>query len=184
MSPFNKKGDGGTTSLLFGHRVPKYSPRPEAYGTLDEASSALGLARALIEDEKLKQLLLEVQEDLFVMGSELACLPDDIPKLKKRISEEYTLRIEGDLDEFQKLVKMPRRFVPPGGTQAAAALDLARSITRRLERRIAELCDAGEMKNPEILKYCNRLADLLFTLARHQESIENSVGPNSGPTAC
>jgi cob(I)alamin adenosyltransferase len=172
MSSFNKKGDRGTTSLLFGHRVPKHSPRPEAYGVLDEANSALGLGRALISDTNIKQILLGIQEDIFLMGAELASLPDEVPKLKARISDKQTQKLERALKEYEKLTEIPKSFVTPGGTPGAAALDLARAVIRRAERRIAKLYDEGEIKNAELLRYCNRLADLLFTLARYEESTE------------
>ncbi|UCD57891.1 MAG: cob(I)yrinic acid a,c-diamide adenosyltransferase [Candidatus Hydrogenedentota bacterium] len=175
MKFFNKKGDRGTTSLLFGHRVPKYSPRPEAYGVIDEANSALGLARALVHDQKLKRVILNIQEELFLVGSELAALPDETSKLRTRVSEAHTLRLEKLIGEYEKLSKMPTAFVPPGATPGAGALDLARSIIRRAERRIAKLFDEGEVRNPELLRYCNRLADLLFTLARYE-------GVNESPT--
>ena len=180
MSSFNKKGDRGTTSLLFGHRVPKYSARPEAYGVLDEANSALGLARALTSDARFKQILLGIQEDIFIIGAELASLPDEVSKLKTRISEAKTHRLEDILEEYEAPAQLPKAFVPPGGTPVAAALDLARSITRRAERRIAKLVDEGEVKNPELLRYCNRLADLLFTLARYEEATKQPTEPNSG----
>jgi cob(I)alamin adenosyltransferase len=180
MSSFNKKGDGGTTSLLFGHRVPKHSPRPEAYGVLDEANSALGLARALVSDADLKNNISGIQEDIFLMGAELASLPDEISKLKSRISEEHTHRLEVLLEKYESSAEMPSAFISPGGTAGAAALDLARSIIRRAERRIAKLFDEGEVINPELLRYCNRLADLLFTLARYEESTESETDPKPG----
>ena len=180
MDSFNKKGDKGTTSLLFGHRVPKYSPRPEAYGVIDEASSALGLARGLIADPDLKQTILEIQEDLFLVGGELASLPDEAPKLKSRISKIHTDRLEKLVEQFEKLTDMPKEFVPPGGTPASGALDLARAIIRRGERRIAKLADDGEIRNIDLQSYCNRLADLLFTLARYTESSEETDDPCSG----
>ncbi|MBI5116139.1 cob(I)yrinic acid a,c-diamide adenosyltransferase [Candidatus Poribacteria bacterium] len=169
MKSFNKKGDGGMTSLLFGHRVPKHSPRTEAYGVIDEANSALGLARALVSSQELKQTILTIQEELFIVGSELATLPDEVSRLKTVITESHTLRLEGLIDEYQKLVDMPRAFVAPGGSPGAGALDLARAIIRRAERRIAKLFHEKEMRSPEILSYCNRLADLLFTVARFEE---------------
>jgi cob(I)alamin adenosyltransferase len=169
MELFNKKGDGGTTSLLFGHRVPKHSPRTEACGVIDEANSALGLARAFVSSKELEQIILTIQEELFIVGSELAALPDEAPRLKTVMSESHTLRLEVLIDEYQKLFDMPRTFVPPGGAPGASALDLARAIIRRAERRIAKLFHEREMMNPEILRYCNRLADLLFTLARYEE---------------
>jgi len=170
MESFNKKGDSGTTSLLFGHRVPKHSARPEAYGVVDEASSALGLARAFTSEVKVKKIILGIQEELVLLGAELATLPEEIDRLKARITEKHADRLEKLIEEYEKLVQMPRAFVPPGGTPAAGALDLARSIMRRAERRIAKLYEEGEVTNPQILSYCNRLADLLFTLARYEES--------------
>lgn len=171
MDSFNKKGDSGTTSLMFGHRVPKHSPRPEAYGAIDEASSALGLARGLISNAEIKELLLDIQKNLFLVGAELACLVDDTPRLKEKISDEHTRGIEKLIEKYEKITDMPKAFVPPGGAPASGAIDLARSIVRRAERRIAKLFDEGEVKNPNLLSYCNRLADLLFTLGRHVDSL-------------
>lgn len=170
MKSFNKKGDDGTTSLLFGHRIPKYSDRTEAYGALDEASSALGLARALVGDSDLNQIILDIQQELFIVGSELAVLPHEDQKLSKKILPKHTLQLERLIEKYEGLVQMPTQFVPPGGGPGAGALDLARSTLRRAERRIAKLYDDGEIKNGEILCYCNRLADLLFTLARYEEN--------------
>jgi cob(I)alamin adenosyltransferase len=166
MDAFNKKGDGGTTSLMFGHRVPKHSARPEAYGVLDEASSALGLARGFIADPEINSIVLSIQQDLFIMGGELASLPAEASKLKARIGEIHTDRLEGLIGKYEKSAGIQNKFVPPGGSPASGALDLARSIIRRGERRIAGLVDQGEIDNPFIQSYCNRLADLLFTLAR------------------
>lgn len=180
MKSFNKKGDLGTTSLLFGHRVPKHSPRPEAYGVVDEANSALGLARALVSDAKLKRILLDIQEELFLLGAELATLPDETSKLKARISEAHTRGLERLVEEYEKLTEMPQAFVPPGGTPGSGALDLARSIVRRAERRIVKLFEEKEIENPQLLCYCNRLADLLFTLARYEESNEGRADIPSG----
>lgn len=165
---------------MFGRRVPKHSPRPEAYGTVDEASSALGLARGLILDPELKRIVRGIQEDLFLVGAELACVPDDISRLKDSISEKHTLRLEKLIVEYEKITDMPDSFVLPGGIPAVGALDLARSIIRRAERRIAKLFDDGEVSNPELLSYCNRLADLLFTIGRHVESLSESEDPCPG----
>jgi cob(I)alamin adenosyltransferase len=175
MDSFNKRGDGGTTSLLFGHRVPKHSARPEAYGVIDEANSALGLARALSSDEHLREVILSIQEKLFLVGAELATLPEEVPKLKERISGSHTEEIEKLIEKYEKLVQMPKAFIPPGGSPAAGAIDLARSVLRRAERRISKLCDDGEIVNPDLQSYCNRLADLLFTLARYEEANTNRI---------
>lgn len=170
MDSFNKKGDKGTTSLMFGYRVPKNSPRPEAYGAIDEASSAMGLARGFVQDPELKQIILGIQQDLILVGAELACLPDDVPKLKARITDEHARKLEGYIEKYEALTEMPREFVPPGGTPASGALDLARATIRRGERRIAGLVEEGAVANPAMQSYCNRLADLLFTLARYVDS--------------
>jgi cob(I)alamin adenosyltransferase len=170
MNSFNKRGDKGTTSLMFGHRVPKNSPRPEAYGVIDEASSAMGLARGLIAEPELKRLILSIQEDLILVNAELACLPEDVSKLKARITDDHARKIGEFIEKYEALTEMPREFVPPGGTPASGALDLARSIIRRGERRIAGLVEEGAVVNPAMQSYCNRLADLLFTLARYVDS--------------
>ncbi len=169
MGSFNNKGDTGTTSLMFGHRAPKHSPRPEAYGTVDEASSALGLARGFLADRELKRIILNIQEELVTLNAELACLPEDVPRLRARITEEHVGGLEKVIAHYESLTDMPAQFVPPGGSPASGALDLARSIVRRGERRIAGLVEAGEVDSPAIQAYCNRLADLLFALARHVE---------------
>lgn len=173
MSPFNKRGDEGTTSLMFGRRVPKHSPRPEAYGVMDEASSALGLARGFLSDPVLKQIILDIQAELVVLNAELACLMEDVPRLKARMSEDHVERLEKLLEKYEDLTDMPGEFVPPGGTPASGALDLARSIIRRGERRVAGLAEDGEIDNPSMQAYCNRLADLLFTLARYVDQKQN-----------
>jgi cob(I)alamin adenosyltransferase len=174
MKSFNKKGDAGTTRLLFGHSVPKHSPRPEAYGVVDEANSALGLARALLNDKEIKGIVLDIQRDLFTVGAELAALPDEAGRLKVRISREHVLKLERLIENHETLFEMPKAFVTPGETVASGALDLARSIVRRAERRVVKLVDEGEVNNPEILQYFNRLADLLFTLARYEEASKKS----------
>ena len=178
---FNKKGDRGITSLRFGHRVPKHSPRPEAYGVIDEANSALGLARALVSDTNLKPLILDIQQELFLLGSELAVLSNEASKLKDRVSEAHVLKLEQLIEDYEKRTNIPRAFVPPGGTPGAGALDLARSIIRRAERRIVKLFEDNEIENPHVLSYCNRLADLLFTLARYEESSQGRTTPSSPP---
>jgi cob(I)alamin adenosyltransferase len=170
MDSFNKRGDKGTTSLMFGHRVPKNSPRPEAYGAIDEASSAMGLARGFLSDPELKQIILGIQEDLILVGAELACLPEDVSKLNARITDDHARKIEELIEKYEALATMPQEFVPPGGTPASGALDLARSIIRRSERRLAGLVEEGAVANPAMQSYCNRLADLLFTLARYVDS--------------
>lgn len=164
---FSKKGDEGQTSLLTGARVSKASLRPEAYGTLDEASSALGLGKVFTGDAKIREMIGVVQEDLMILGAELACEPSK--EATYRIGTERTERLERWIAELQKEVPVPRHFIYPGGNPASAAIDLSRTIIRRAERRAVALKEAGELDSPEVHSYLNRLADFLFTLARFAE---------------
>jgi cob(I)alamin adenosyltransferase len=167
---FSKKGDGGETSLLGGQRVPKYDLRPETYGTLDEASSALGIAKALTVDRKISDILFDVQKDLLVLGAELAALPGDVENLASRIGAGQINRLEQIIDDLQQDVVLGREFIYPGKTVVSAQIDLARTIIRRAERRAAEMKVKGLISRPEIHSYLNRLADMLFTLARWEET--------------
>jgi cob(I)alamin adenosyltransferase len=166
---FSKKGDHGTTSLLNGERISKASLRPEAYGTLDEASSALGLAKALSDNKTAQDMIQTIQEDLVVLGAQLS---DTAQNPQYAIGGERTQRLENWIAELQADVPMPRRFVYPGANPASAAVDLARTIIRRAERRAMALKEAGELDSPEVHSYLNRLADFLFTLARYAEKNE------------
>ena len=162
---FSKRGDEGQTSLLTGERVSKASLRPEAYGTLDEASSALGLARVFTGNERIRDMILAVQEDLLILGAELSCEgPGDE---RYRIGPEKTSRLEDWIRDLQAEVPVPRQFVYPGSNPASAVLDLARTIIRRAERRAVALREAGQLDSPGVHSYLNRLADFLFTLARY-----------------
>ena len=171
MKTFNKKGDRGETSLLFGDRVAKSDPRCEAYGTIDEAVSFLGLARHFCQPE-IKDIIFSLQQELFVVGAELATPPEHYEKLAKKqknVNPEMVQRLEALIEEFEAKVEMPKAFIIPGGGSAgSAALDVARTIIRRAERRVVALKQAGLVKNDEVLKYLNRLADLIFTLARYE----------------
>ena len=166
---FSTKGDGGETSLLGGQRVPKYDPRPETYGVLDEASSALGVARATTKNQKIKDSILSVQKDLLIMGAELSCVPEDIQKLTRRIGEGDIKRLEEIIDELQKNITLKNEFIYPGETPVSAQIDMGRTIIRRAERKAAGLKNEGLLRNAEINRYLNRLADMLFVLARYEE---------------
>ncbi|HVO68231.1 MAG TPA: cob(I)yrinic acid a,c-diamide adenosyltransferase [Syntrophales bacterium] len=166
---FSKKGDGGETSLLGGQRVPKYDARPETYGTLDEASSALGVARAATNNLKIKEIILDVQKDLLTMGAELSSRSEDIPKLGRRIGERDVQHLEKLIDELQEKITLKNEFIYPGETVVSAQIDMGRTIIRRAERKAARLKDDGLVKNVDIHKYLNRLADMLFVLARYEE---------------
>jgi len=166
---FSTKGDGGETSLLGGQRVPKYDPRPETYGVLDEASSALGVARATTKNQKIKDIILSVQKDLLIMGAELSSVTEDIQKLARRIGEEDIKRLEGIIDDLQKNITLKNEFIYPGETPISAQIDVGRTIIRRAERKAASLKNEGLLRSVEINRYLNRLADMLFVLARYEE---------------
>lgn len=164
---FSKRGDEGETSLLSGERVSKASLRPEAYGTLDEASSALGLAKVFTRNVAIREMITTVQEDLVVLGAELSC--EGAAKPEYRIGPERGQRLEDWIQKLQEEVPVQRRFILPGGNPASAALDLSRTIVRRAERRTVALRESGCLDSPEVHAYLNRLADFLFTLARYAE---------------
>ncbi len=173
MQTFNKKGDAGETSLLFGCRVPKDSLRCEAYGTLDEAVSCLGMARNMVIKEKTKGIILRIQKELFLVGAELATEPKDYEKFTKQyatVTEEMALQIEKTINELEAETSLPKSFIIPGKNPGSAVLDLARAIVRRAERRAVTLKRSGETNNEAILPYLNRLADLLYILARFEEN--------------
>jgi cob(I)alamin adenosyltransferase len=169
MMKFSTRGDGGETSLLGGQRVPKYDPRPETYGVLDEASSALGVARATTKNQKIKDIVLSVQKDLLIMGAELSSVPEDIQKLTRRIGEGDIKRLEEIIDELQKNITLKNEFIYPGESPVSAQIDVGRTIIRRAERKAAGLKNEGLLRNAEINRYLNRLADMLFVLARYEE---------------
>lgn len=164
-----KTGDEGYTDLLGSVRVPKYHRRPEAYGTIDEATSALGLARAQIGPGELNDIIYSLQKDLYTMMAELATPPENYDKVDFKIRPEDVQRIEALADDFKTRVEIGKEFIVPGGTIAGAALDVARTTVRRAERQIARLFHEGDVTNREVLRYLNRLSDLLFVLARYEE---------------
>ncbi len=166
---FSTRGDGGETSLLGGQRVPKYDLRPETYGVLDEASSALGVARASTNNQKIKDIILSVQKDLLIMGAELSSMPEDIPKLMRRIGEKDVNRLSEIIDDLQKDVTLKNEFIYPGESPVSAQIDVGRTIVRRAERKAARLKTEGLLQNADINRYLNRLADMLFVLARYEE---------------
>jgi cob(I)alamin adenosyltransferase len=169
---YTKKGDDGTTSLWYGGRVPKDSPRTEAYGALDEACSALGLARALCTADGADELaadILRLQDDLFVAGAELATAPEAAPRLEdgiSRVTDEMVSEAEALIDRYMAEVELPPKFVIPGGNQLSAQLDVARTVVRRAERRISTLVEAGEIADETLVHFVNRASDLVYAMAR------------------
>jgi cob(I)alamin adenosyltransferase len=166
---YTRKGDDGTTGLLYGGRISKADPAAEAYGSVDEAVAALGLARALSERGGPRSLLLRLQRELFIVGADLATNPEERAKLKPGVSlvtSEMVDDLERLIDASVEEHPLPQQFVVPGANPASAALDLARTLVRRAERRTVELRDADRTVSSEVLRYLNRLSDLLFVLAR------------------
>jgi cob(I)alamin adenosyltransferase len=167
---YTKTGDDGTTGLLYGGRVPKDDAATEAYGTTDEAVAVLGLARASA-DAGLGEEILALQRELFVVGADLATNPNQRAKLEpgvSLVSAAMTERLERRIDELVAERALPKAFIVPGANEASAALDLARSVTRRAERQVVALEHEGREVNPEVRRYLNRLSDLVFVLARRQ----------------
>lgn len=172
MKTFNKRGDQGETSLMFNTRVCKSDAHCEAYGTIDEAVAALGLARSLCRERPVQDALLKVQKDLFVLAGELATPVETYEKLADKypvITAGRVQQLETLIEDLEKNLEMPREFVTPGASSGSAALHLARAILRRGERRAVALKQDGLLPNQEVLKYLNRAADLLFTLACYED---------------
>jgi cob(I)alamin adenosyltransferase len=161
-------GDEGYTSLLGVERVAKHSLRPEAYGTVDEASAFMGLARAEESaSERTRALLLAAQRDLYVLMGELASAPG--VELPRRITAERVHWLEEEATKLGQDFPPLKQFVVPGDTRIGAVLDVARTVIRRAERRASRLSHQGEIRNDEIMRYLNRLSSLLFALARYEE---------------
>ena len=173
MKTFNKRGDSGSTSLLFGERVLKSDLRCEAYGTIDEAISTLGVARNLVKRNKSKEIILKIQKELFNINAELATKAEDYEKFISKFrptNAEMADELEKIIEEIEAEVELPRAFIIPGSNLASASLDVSRTIVRRAERRVVTLTEKGEVTNEAIPRYLNRLADLLFILARYEET--------------
>lgn len=162
-------GDTGYTGLLGEQRVPKYDPRPDTFGTVDEATSALGLARALSKDQRVKDIIYRIQHELYLLMGELATPPENYEKMGLRMTAEHVQRLEQIEEELKREVEIPNKFIIPGDTLDGAALDLARTIIRRAERMAVKLLHDEVIQNKEVIRYLNRLSDLVFILARYIE---------------
>ena len=175
MAPkiYTRTGDDGSTGLLYGGRVGKDSAGPDAYGAVDEAVSMLGLARAEAErGSELDELLVRLQRELFVVGAELATAPEKRDKLVpgvSRTTDEMVAALEPLIDDITARYDAPTEFVLPGENRTAAALDVARAVVRRAERQAVAAARDGWLDGSAVVPYLNRLADLVFTLARWQE---------------
>lgn len=171
---YTKKGDDGTTSLWYGGRVPKHHGRTDAYGTLDEACSLLGVARALCgpEQEELAADVLRLQDHIFIAGSELATAPEAAERLEdgvSRTTEAMVAELEQLIDRYMARVELPPKFVIPGGNQLSAQLDVARTVVRRAERRVSELNQAGEIAGETVIHFLNRASDAVYAMARYAD---------------
>ncbi|MGA8904286.1 MAG: cob(I)yrinic acid a,c-diamide adenosyltransferase [Candidatus Bathyarchaeia archaeon] len=169
---YTRTGDKGETGLVGGARVPKDSLRVDAYGSVDELNSVLGIARAFIRDRELDGLLSELQNDLFVLGADLASTAEHQQRNVPRISKEKVIGMENTIDKFEAELQPLRAFILPGGGVAGALLHNARTVARRAERRVIALSRA-EPVNEQLLPYMNRLSDLLFVMARLANHREN-----------
>lgn len=171
MKIYTKRGDSGKTSLFGGQRVAKNNLRIEAYGTIDELNSIAGQARSGKPHQKVASVLKTIQNQLFVLGADLATPPDSKTKID-RISAEDVKKTEEFIDELQEELPALKNFILPGGSPSAATIHVARTVCRRAERRCIELHSKDEI-SPEIPQYLNRLSDLLFVLARYQNKKAN-----------
>jgi cob(I)alamin adenosyltransferase len=168
---YTKKGDDGTTSLWYGGRIPKHHGRTSAYGALDEACSALGVARALCgpDQAELAADILRLQDDIFVAGAELATAPEAAGRLEdgvSRATEAMVAELEQRIDHYMSQVELPPKFVIPGGNQLSAQLDVARTVIRRAEREISALASEGEIASETVIHFVNRASDYAYALAR------------------
>jgi cob(I)alamin adenosyltransferase len=168
---YTRKGDDGTTTLWYGGRVAKTNPRTEAYGAIDEAGAALGVARSLCgsEDAELGADLLRLQRELFVAGAELATAPEAAGRLEdgvSRVTDAMVEALEPIIDRYMDRVDLPPRFVIAGGTTLSAQLDVARTAIRRAERRAVALKETEALASEAVLRYLNRASDLAFAMAR------------------
>jgi cob(I)alamin adenosyltransferase len=168
---YTKGGDDGTTGLLYGSRISKADPTAEAYGAVDEAVAAIGLARSLSDSAEASTLLLRLQRELFVVGADLATNPTERSKLKPDVSlvtDGMVKALEELIDATVERHPLPQEFIVPGANPASAALDVARTAVRRAERQAVRLREGDGNVSDDVLHYLNRLSDLLFVLARWQ----------------
>ena len=168
---YTRGGDQGMTSLLDGTRVKKYDIRVESYGTIDELNSQIGFARHFLERPEMKERLQEVQRELFGISAELA---DPSGQYKAGFDEDTVKKLENWIDEALELYDPAPKFIVPGSNQASAVMHIARTICRRTERLMVQLNDQTEI-NPLLIKYINRLSDLLYTYGRYTEECQEVV---------
>jgi cob(I)alamin adenosyltransferase len=165
MSIATKRGDGGQTGLPGGVRVSKAHPRVECYGTIDELISQLGLARALANDVEIHELTRNIQRDLFKVGSAIGTTPDS-RKLPPAITSEMVAVLDREVERIEAMPGILKDWSVPGELASSAAFDVARTVCRRAERLAVALAETRDITNPEVLKYLNRLSDVLWLIGR------------------
>ncbi len=165
MKIYTKMGDGGKTTFFGCGMVQKDDPRIEAFGALDELNSVIGVTLCFIEDEKLRQILLKIQNDLFQVGADLAGSALEQNSLP-RITETHVREVEVAIDELEEKLGMPKKFILPNGTSSSCFLHLCRAVTRRAERNLVSVKSVLNI-NADLLRYVNRLSDFLYVLARY-----------------
>jgi cob(I)alamin adenosyltransferase len=184
MSIVTKTGDAGTTALMYNHRVSKCHPRVEACGAVDELNAAIGLARATVTHKFVCDHLFTTQKELVALMGELATLPEDLPRYTKDgfplLNRDMTARLDQIVKKIEAQNVSFKDWATPGATQGGATLDVARTICRRAERAVCALAEKGDLKNPEILVYLNRLSDALWLMARWVETREQPLRGDSG----
>jgi cob(I)alamin adenosyltransferase len=167
---YTRKGDDGTTGLWYGGRVAKSDSRPEAYGSVDEAASELGLCRAAArESRELYDDILQMQNELFIAGAELATAPEAAQRLEagiSKVTDAMVEHLETVIDRYMERVDLPPKFVIPGGTELSARLDVARTAIRRAERRVSAMRSDGQLPDDTVLRYLNRASDAVYAMAR------------------
>lgn len=174
MSIVTKKGDSGTTRLIYGETVSKANEQVEAYGGIDELNAFLGQARAVCDHQPTKDILEQIQRDTFIIGAELATPIEKAHQLKQRVDASMTQFLETHVAEIESLPGILDDWSLPGATVAGAALDVARVVARRAERQIVRWGNCESNLNPEIFRYMNRLSDLLWLLGRRYEILHGT----------
>ena len=171
---YTKTGDLGKTSLIGGTKVPKSNTRIESYGTVDELNSFIGLVTDYLNDEVIKNILKEIQDRLFTIGSSLACDPEKEPLMKiPDLKEEDIKLLENEIDRMNEMLPVMKNFILPGGHVAVSTAHIARCVCRRAERHCVGVSENGGFVDPLVIKYLNRLSDYLFVLARYIGLIYN-----------
>lgn len=170
-------GDDGFTGVLGEGRIPKYHPKTEAIGTLDEATAALGVARSICRSAGFHELVMTIQRDLYGLMAEVSATPENADRFRVIDATRVTW-LEDQAEKYSQIAEIPKEFVLPGDSPGGAALSLARTVVRRAERRVAELLHTSEISNKELLKYLNRLSSLCFVM----ELVENQSNGKSQPS--